>query len=144
MATNPTVRTSSLGWSSALEDWLEAPAAPRLEITRVIASAYGRAAETECCALTMRDAAMSSIALVIFLVDWTLRMRLLRTRSWPPATDDSPYCDPSPAAPVDTKRSVNSLMPDTSASSDGTAPGFLMPSRRSGGRCRKNWSNWVS
>src|SRR6266511_1807472 len=34
----------------------------------------------------MRLAAMSSIARVIFLVDCTLRMRLRRIRSWPPAT----------------------------------------------------------
>jgi hypothetical protein len=33
------------------------------------------AALTRCCALTMRDAAMSSIARVIFFVDWTDRMR---------------------------------------------------------------------
>ena len=45
------------------------------EITRVICRAYGWAAVTRCCALTMRDAAMSSIARVIFLVDCTDRMR---------------------------------------------------------------------
>jgi hypothetical protein len=31
----------------------------------------------------MRDAAISSMARVIFFVDWTLRMRLRRIRSWP-------------------------------------------------------------
>ena len=56
-------------------------------MTSVICSLYGRAAATRCCALTMRDAAISSIARVIFLVDWTLRMRLRRIRSWPLAID---------------------------------------------------------
>ena len=41
----------------------------------VIASAYGVDSATRCCALTMRDAAMSSIALVIFFVDCTALMR---------------------------------------------------------------------
>jgi hypothetical protein len=41
----------------------------------VICAAYGCAALTRCCALTMREAAMSSIARVIFLVDFTDRMR---------------------------------------------------------------------
>src|SRR6185503_16413360 len=50
----------------------------------VISSAYGRAAFIRACALTMREAAMSSIALVIFLVDWTERIRRRRTRSWAP------------------------------------------------------------
>ena len=45
------------------------------EIARVSSRVYGRAASTRCCALTIRDEAMSSIALVIFLVDWTDRMR---------------------------------------------------------------------
>jgi hypothetical protein len=31
----------------------------------------------------MRDAAINSIARVIFFVDWTLRIRLRSTRSWP-------------------------------------------------------------
>ena len=38
-------------------------------------------AATRCCALTMRDAAISSIARVIFLVDCTLRMRRRRILS---------------------------------------------------------------
>ena len=41
----------------------------------VIASAYGVDSATRCCALTMREAAMSSIALVIFFVDRTALMR---------------------------------------------------------------------
>ena len=36
---------------------------------------HWRLAVTRCCALTMREAAMSSIARVIFLVDCTDRMR---------------------------------------------------------------------
>ena len=81
ITTRPTLRTvsgfRSMGWSSP------APAAARLRMTSVICSLYGRAAATRCCALTMRDAAISSMARVIFLVDWTLRMRLRRIRSWP-------------------------------------------------------------
>ena len=41
----------------------------------VISSAYGRAARIRACALAMREAAMSSIALVIFWVDRTARAR---------------------------------------------------------------------
>ena len=47
--------------------------------TRVISSAYGRDSSTRCWALTMREAAMSSIARVIFLVEDTERMRRRRT-----------------------------------------------------------------
>src|SRR5262249_54041902 len=46
---------------------------------------YGRAPAMACWALTIRDAAMSSMARVIFFVDSTLRMRRRRTRSCPPA-----------------------------------------------------------
>src|SRR4051794_7030629 len=63
-----------------------APPAARFRMTSVICSEYGRAAATRDCALTMREAAMSSIALVIFLVLWTDRILVLRMRSWPPAT----------------------------------------------------------
>ena len=48
---------------------------PSAASARVSSSAYGRAAFIRACALAMRDAAMSSIALVIFLVDWTERIR---------------------------------------------------------------------
>ena len=50
-------------------------AAQRAQRPRQLGSVYGRAAFIRFCALTMRDAAMSSIALVIFLVDWTERIR---------------------------------------------------------------------
>ncbi len=69
----------SSGWSSP------APPAARLRMTSVMRSLYGRAAATRCCALTMRDAAMSSIALVIFFVDSTVLIRRRRMRSCPPA-----------------------------------------------------------
>src|SRR3954454_1615950 len=51
-------------------------------MTRVISSAYGAAARARCWARAMREAAMSSIARVIFLVDWTDLMRRRRTRIW--------------------------------------------------------------
>src|SRR4051794_51459 len=49
-----------------------------------MASAYGRAAPIRCCAFTIRDAAMSSIARVIFFVDCTDRMRRRYRRSLAP------------------------------------------------------------
>ena len=49
--------------------------------TSVICSEYGTAAATRAWALTIRDAAMSSMARVIFFVARTLRMRSLRIRS---------------------------------------------------------------
>src|SRR5687767_3659429 len=79
----PTVRTSSRGVSSGLDP--PAPAAARLRITSVICSLYGRAAATRAWALTMRLAAMSSIAFVIFFVLCTDLMRRRRMRSAPPA-----------------------------------------------------------
>ena len=45
------------------------------ETARVRARAYGVDAATRWRALTTREAAMSSIAFVIFLVAWTDRMR---------------------------------------------------------------------
>src|SRR5258706_8736538 len=48
-------------------------------------AAYGTAAATRACAFTIRLAAISSIARVIFFVDCTDRMRRRRMRSWPPA-----------------------------------------------------------
>src|SRR5664280_2281832 len=53
-----------------------------LVTARVIASAYGLEALTRCCALAMRDVAISSNARVIFLVDCTDLMRWRRTRIW--------------------------------------------------------------
>ena len=39
-----------------------------------------------CWARTIRDAAISSMARVVFMVDWMLLIRRLRMRSWLPAT----------------------------------------------------------
>src|SRR3954453_1783861 len=44
---------------------------------------------TRCCALTIRDAAISSMARVIFFVAWTVRIRPRRILSWPPAITNS-------------------------------------------------------
>ena len=57
------------------------PPAARSRTTSVIFSEYGTAACTRCWALTIRDAAISSMARVIFFVAWTLRMRPRRMRS---------------------------------------------------------------
>ena len=56
----------------------------RSSIASVSWIAYGRDASTRCWAFTMRDDAMSSIARVIFFVDWTDRIRRRTTRSWAP------------------------------------------------------------
>ena len=61
------------GWSS-LENVATA------ETARVSARAYGLDSRTACCALTTRDAAMSSIARVIFFVELTARMRCRYSR----------------------------------------------------------------
>jgi hypothetical protein len=42
--------------------------------TRVISFAYGFDASTRCCAFAIREVATISIALVIFFVDWTVRI----------------------------------------------------------------------
>jgi hypothetical protein len=52
-----------------------------LRTTSVMPFAYGTAAWTRACALTIRLAAMSSIARVIFFVDCTVRIRRRRMRS---------------------------------------------------------------
>ena len=47
----------------------------------VISSVYGRACATRSWALASREAEMSSMALVIFMVDCTVRIRRRTTRS---------------------------------------------------------------
>ena len=66
-------RSRSMGWSRELAD------ASR-SITLWISVAYGSAASTLACALVMREVAMSSWALVIFLVEFTDRIRLRSSR----------------------------------------------------------------
>src|SRR5918998_4155307 len=51
------------------------------ESTLVISCAYGRDASTRAWARAIREVAMSSIALVIFFVDWTERIRRRRSLS---------------------------------------------------------------
>src|SRR5690348_18003535 len=53
-------------------------------IAAVSRSANGRASSTRCWAFRIRDAAISSIARVIFMVDWTDRIRRLIVRSFAP------------------------------------------------------------
>src|SRR6478735_2615027 len=67
-------RATSSGWSSA------ASAASAVSIL-VISTAYGRADCRRFCALPMRDVAISSWALVIFLIDPAERMRPRNSRS---------------------------------------------------------------
>ena len=56
--------------------WLKPPdAAAMLRMTSVILFVYGCACDTRTCALAIREVAISSMARVIFIVDWTLLMR---------------------------------------------------------------------
>ena len=87
-------------------------------------SRYGRFAAIRAWARTIREAAMSSIALVIFLVDCTLRIRRRRMRSWPPAMDQSTF-------PV-SKLSPNALSAESMSDSSGSALVERMVSRTSG------------
>ena len=82
--------------------------------TRSIPSRKGRLAAIRFWARTIREAAMSSIALVIFLVDCTLRMRRRRMRSWPPAMGQSTFPVSNP--------SRNVVRPLSSSSPSGRAP----------------------
>ena len=79
MTTWATRRTSARGTRYALSE--VPPAAARSRTTCVIWSAYGAAACTRAWARTIRLAAMSSIARVIFFVELMLRIRRRRTRS---------------------------------------------------------------
>ena len=58
-------RSVSSGWSSVLDSLASS------QRTLVISSAYGFAAATLACALVIREVAISSCALVIFLVELT-------------------------------------------------------------------------
>src|ERR1035437_8816206 len=51
---------------------------------RVSSVAYGSAARSCCCALTIRDDAISSCARVILAMDWTVSIRRLTRRSLAP------------------------------------------------------------
>src|SRR5660397_175019 len=68
-------RAVTSGWSIVV--WLATAVT-----ARVIASAYGLEELTRCCALAMRDVAISSNVRVIFLVDCADLMRWRRTRIW--------------------------------------------------------------
>ena len=60
---------------SVVSGWSTSEKLASAETARVIARAYGAASRLRCCAFTIREAAMSSIARVIFLVEVTERMR---------------------------------------------------------------------
>ncbi len=74
MTTRTATRFSSVcSWSSGWS--IVAVCDASAEMTWVTWREYGLAALTRCWAFTMREAAMSSIARVIFFVDVTDRMR---------------------------------------------------------------------
>jgi hypothetical protein len=62
------------GWST----WEKVATA---DTARVSSRAYGVAAAARCCALMIRDAAISSMARVIFLVAWVDRILARYSRS---------------------------------------------------------------
>ena len=94
----------------------------------VISRAYGRAAWTRACALAIRDVAISSWALVIFLIDPAERMRPRNSRSV------AAMCSPSPTS--------------SSARACGPSPipsrRRLRPSRRHARRERPSCRRWSS
>jgi len=55
---------------SVVNGWSTLEKVATADTARVSSRAYGAAAAARCCALMMRDAAMSSMARVIFLVAW--------------------------------------------------------------------------
>ena len=71
-------RSSSSGWT------IEPVCRATSSIAAVNCTAYGLEDSTRCCALRILEDAMSSIARVIFLVDWTDLIRRRTTRSWAP------------------------------------------------------------
>jgi len=71
---------STFGFS-VVSGWSSLEYVATAETARVMARAYGVEAAVRCCALIMRDAAMSSKALVIFWVALTVRMRWRYSRS---------------------------------------------------------------
>src|SRR2546428_4566296 len=78
-------------------------------------SAYGRAAATRCWALRMRDVAMSSMARVIFMVDWTDRIRRLTVRSFAPICPRPLFRGFSPAvrsSPAELAGQLDLALPD--------------------------------
>src|SRR3954447_532512 len=68
---------------SVVSGWSSLEYVATADTARVIARAYGVDDAVRCCAFIMRAAAMSSNARVIFWVDFTARMRLRYSRSWP-------------------------------------------------------------
>src|SRR5438552_1368043 len=98
-------RCSSNGWSIEVD--LDATSS----IAFVSCSAYGRDASTRVCAFTIREDAISSMARVIFFVDWTDRIRRRTTRSF------APKSQPASFVPA----SVGSTSVSVSASAFGSA-----------------------
>ena len=70
-----TAARSRSRWLVSVSGWPPPVCDAAAEIARPSSRVYGRAASTRCCAFTIRDEAMSSIAFVIFLVAWTERIR---------------------------------------------------------------------
>ena len=69
-----------LSSGSVVSGWSTLEYVATAETARVSSRAYGAAAWARCCALMMRDAAMSSIARVIFFVDSTDLIRARYSR----------------------------------------------------------------
>src|SRR3954453_3639299 len=67
---------------SVVSGWSSFENVATADTARVIARAYGVDAWVRCCALIIRDAAMSTNSLGIFCVTFTARMRLRYSRIW--------------------------------------------------------------
>ena len=67
--------------SSLVSGWSTLENVATAETARVSSRAYGAAAWARCCALMMRDAAMSSMARVIFFIDSVDLIRARYSRS---------------------------------------------------------------
>ena len=67
--------------SSLVSGWSTLENVATAETARVSSRAYGAAAAARCCALMMRDAAMSSMARVIFFIDSVDLIRARYSRS---------------------------------------------------------------
>ena len=85
--------------SSRVSGWSTLENVATAETARVSSRAYGAAAWARCCALMMRDAAMSSMARVIFFIDSVDLIRARYSRSdtaisysWGSSTRQPRFC----------------------------------------------------
>ncbi len=98
-----------IGWSTAEK-------VATADTARVSSRAYGAAACARCCALMMRDAAMSSMARVIFFIDSVDLIRARYSRSDTAMRDQPRFC-----------LTICSWSSSSSASASGSWPTLIDP-----------------